>query len=56
MYCYEHSEGAIITKPDIVVDRGGGPAAYFTGPFVRQWWQESDLLQPEKGNAPCPAR
>lgn len=45
-YFYEHTNGQIISKPDMVVDMGGGPAAYFQGPFVRSWWNESDLLQP----------
>lgn len=45
-YFYRHSEGAIIEKPDIVVKAGGGPYEYFHGPFVREWWFESDLLQP----------
>lgn len=48
-YFYEHANGQIIEKPDIVVDRGGGPRAYFTGPFVRQWWHENDLLRPIEG-------
>lgn len=47
-YFYEHSNGQIIRKPDIVVEMGGGAPAYFTGPFVKSWWVESDLLQPLK--------
>ena len=47
-YYYEHTDGYVIRKPDLVVDMGGGPFAYFSGPFVRSWWQESDLLQPIK--------
>ena len=43
---YQHSAGAIIEKPAIVVDRGGGPYSYFTGSFVRDWWFENDLLRP----------
>lgn len=45
-YFYLHSEGHIIEKPDIVVDRGGGPQEYFAGPFVGEWWHENDLLRP----------
>lgn len=45
-YFYVHSNGSIIEKPDIVVDRGGGPFAYFDSPFVREWWQESHWLRP----------
>lgn len=47
-YFYEHSEGGIIEKPDIVVHAAGGPRAYFEGPFVKNWWHESDLLRPLK--------
>jgi hypothetical protein len=47
-YFYEHTNGTIIEKPDIVVDRGGGPYVYFEGPFVVKWWHESELLQPVK--------
>lgn len=50
-YFYQHANGAIIEKPDLVVESGGGPRAYFTGPFVRCWWQESDLLRPIRGRA-----
>lgn len=46
MYCYQHTNGHVITKPDLVVETAGGPASYFTGPFVRHWWRESDHLQP----------
>ncbi len=45
-YFYQHSEGNIIRKPEIVVDMAGGPFEYFFGPFVKSWWTESDFLQP----------
>ncbi len=45
-YFYQHSEGQIIQKPDRVVDMGGGPFEYFSGPFCKSWWIESDWLQP----------
>jgi hypothetical protein len=45
-YFYRHSEGAIIEKPARVVNAGGGPYEYFTGPFVMEWWFENDLLRP----------
>ena len=45
-YFYRHSEGHIIEKPDIVVKAAGGPRAYFTGPFCKEWWHENDLLRP----------
>ena len=45
-YFYEHTNGSIIEKPDIVVEASGGPHSYFQGPFVRVWWHESDLLRP----------
>ena len=45
-FFYRHSEGAIIEKPANVVNAGGGPREYFTGPFVREWWFENDLLRP----------
>ena len=40
MYFYEHIDGSIISKPDRVVEMGGGPNEYFTGPFVKRWWWE----------------
>lgn len=46
MYFYEHKDGSIIRKPDIVVDTAGGPNEYFTGPNVTRWWHEKDT--PEK--------
>lgn len=42
MYYYEHVNGTIHTKPDIVVDMGGGPGEYFAGPFVKKWWHLKD--------------
>lgn len=45
-YFYLHSEGAVIEKPDRVVNFGGGPHDYFNSPFCRAWWHESDLLRP----------
>jgi hypothetical protein len=42
MYYYEHIDGSIISKPDIVVNMGGGPSEYFTGPFVKRWWHEKE--------------
>ncbi len=41
-YFYEHSNGEVIRKPDIVVDMGGGPADYFDSPMVKRWWHEPD--------------
>jgi hypothetical protein len=41
-YYYEHENGSIIRKPAIVVDSGGGPWQYFSGPFVRRWWTADD--------------
>ena len=40
MYFYEHENGEIIQKPDIVV--GSMPDTYFDSPFVKRWWWESD--------------
>jgi hypothetical protein len=51
-YFYRHSEGAIIEKPAVVVDASGGPLDYFSGPFVREWWFETDLLRPCRTGAP----
>jgi hypothetical protein len=51
-YFYQHSEGAIIEKPSLVVNSGGGPWDYFNSPFVRHWWFESDLLRPLRTAAP----
>ena len=39
-YFYEHTNGEIIKKPDIVVDMDGGPDIYFDSPFVKRWWWE----------------
>lgn len=50
-YFYQHSEGQIIEKPAIVVD-SMGPWDYFSGPFVRDWWFENDLLRPLNTQAP----
>lgn len=48
MYFYEHTNGEIIQKPDIVVDPIG-PAEYFNSPFVKRWWHEPDgLLRSEQ--------
>ncbi|MEC8776817.1 MAG: hypothetical protein VXX79_18455, partial [Pseudomonadota bacterium] len=41
-YYYEHENGSVIRKPAIVVDSGGGPWQYFSGPFVRRWWTSDD--------------
>jgi hypothetical protein len=51
-YFYRHSEGGIIEKPALVVESGGGPWEYFSGPFVREWWFENDLLRPLRTPAP----
>jgi hypothetical protein len=51
-YFYQHSEGSIIEKPAVVVHAAGGPGDYFTGPFVKAWWFESDLLRPCRTAAP----
>ena len=40
-YFYEHINGEIISKPDIVVDMDGGPNSYFEGPFVKRWWHKA---------------
>ncbi len=45
-YCYEHVDGTIHHKPDIVVDSAGGPAEYFAGPFVKRWWYEAPPDEP----------
>jgi hypothetical protein len=50
-YFYEHSNGSIIEKPTIVV-KSVGPWEYFSGPFVRSWWFENDLLRPCRTAAP----
>ena len=43
MYFYEHTNGQIIQKPDVVADGpGSGPHEYFQGPMVRRWWHEDD--------------
>jgi len=39
MYYYEHTNGDIISKPDIVVDSLGADG-YFDSPFVVKWWHE----------------
>ncbi len=38
-YFYEHVNGAIIEKPDIVVETNTTPEEYFAGPFVVRWWK-----------------
>ena len=40
MYFYEHVDGTIHRKPDLVVEMGGGPHEYFDSPFVKRWWHE----------------
>ena len=40
MYYYEHTNGEIISKPDIVVD-GIGCKEYFDSPFVKRYWYEA---------------
>jgi len=42
MYYYEHINGEIISKPDIVVDMAGGPHIYFEGSMVKKWWYKND--------------
>jgi hypothetical protein len=37
-YFYEHTNGEIIKKPQIVVQMAGGPHEYFNSPFVKRWW------------------
>lgn len=41
MYYYEHTNGEIISKPDIVVDCIGAKN-YFESDFVVKWWHEED--------------
>jgi len=41
-YIYEHTNGEIIYKPDIVVDMAGGPITYFDSPFVKRWWRKEE--------------
>jgi len=41
MYYYEHTNGEIISKPDIVVDSLGA-SEYFDSPFVKKYWHEDD--------------
>lgn len=48
-YYYEHTNGKIISKPDIVVDMSGGPDIYFHSDFVKRWWHED-----ENKLKPCP--
>lgn len=40
MYYYEHINGTVIQKPDMVVDIGGGADEYFDSPFVKRWWYQ----------------
>ena len=41
VYKYEHTNGEIITKPQVVVESmPGGAFEYFDSPFVRRWWKE----------------
>ena len=42
MYFYQHTNGSIIQKPDIVVHMGGGPEEYFDSPFVERYWYIPD--------------
>jgi hypothetical protein len=51
-YFYQHSEGGVIEKPARVVNAGGGPWDYFSGPFCRGWWFEDDLLRPVNSAPP----
>lgn len=37
-YFYEHTNGSIIEKPQIVAQMGGGSHEYFDSPFVVKWW------------------
>ena len=37
-YYYEHVNGTIHYKTELVVDMMGGPNIYFEGPFVKHWW------------------
>lgn len=39
-YYYEHVDGPVVFKSEYVVETGGGPHEYFSGPFVRRWWFE----------------
>lgn len=45
MYWYEHIDGTVHQKPDIVVDMAGGPRVYFEGPLVKRWWWEPDEIR-----------
>jgi len=38
-YFYEHANGQVIRKPNIVVDSAGGPDQYFDSQFVKRWWK-----------------
>lgn len=42
MYYYEHVEGQILKKPDIVCESGTTPCEYFASPFVKRWWYVND--------------
>lgn len=42
MYYYEHINGDVIQKPDVVVEMAGGPQIYFASPMCRKWWHEDD--------------
>ena len=56
-YAYRHTNGQIITKPDFVVDAGGGPHAYFDSPFCEEWWhvetREDERKGPVAGSVPA---
>lgn len=51
-YFYEHINGTVHRKPDVVVDMGGGPREYFSGPFVKRWWHEDET----KGTTEAPGQ
>lgn len=39
-YFYEHTNGKIFFKPDIVVEHGTTPEEYFESDFVVRYWKE----------------
>ncbi len=48
MFMYEHVSGSILSKPDRVIDMGGGPEVYFNSPFIKRWWYVEDKDSSEK--------
>jgi len=54
-YYYEHANGTVRKKPDIVVDMGGGPHEYFNSPYCKKWWH-SDGAQDDLITRPDPPK